>query len=115
MIPPRIQWDVLVNGSPEVLIDQTYFVTGVGTVVGGTVMSGVVSVNQNMLLGPDGNGLFVPVQVSIDTMHTPILSLSLSLSLFHFHSLSVIDNEFERELWSFCLFRLKVFTQSESL
>jgi GTPase len=73
MIPPRIQWDILVNGSPEVLIDQTYFVTGVGTVVGGTVMSGVVSVNQNMLLGPDGNGLFIPVQVkSVHTKRMPV-------------------------------------------
>jgi len=63
VIPPRIQWDVLVKGPPEVLIDQTYFVTGVGTVVGGTVMSGIVSANENMLLGPDGNGIFIPIQI----------------------------------------------------
>ena len=45
------------------LIDQTYFVTGVGTVVGGTVMSGTIQGEQKMLLGPDGNGQFTPVQV----------------------------------------------------
>jgi hypothetical protein len=63
------------KGSPEVLIDQTYFVTGVGTVVGGTVMSGVVSVNQNMLLGPDGNGLFIPVQVNLLSLLYPFFTL----------------------------------------
>eukprot|EP01130_Rhizamoeba_saxonica_P017012 TRINITY_DN8036_c0_g1_i1.p1 TRINITY_DN8036_c0_g1~~TRINITY_DN8036_c0_g1_i1.p1 ORF type:complete len:557 (-),score=107.60 TRINITY_DN8036_c0_g1_i1:21-1661(-) len=65
--PPRIHWDALYEQPPEVLIDQTYFVTGVGTVVGGTVMAGVVNANQTMLLGPDGNGHFNPV--SIKTIH----------------------------------------------
>lgn len=63
VLPPRIEWDLLRDKPPEVLIDQTYFVTGVGTVVGGTVMSGTIKANQNMLLGPDGNGAFIPVVV----------------------------------------------------
>jgi len=66
--PPRIQWDVLKDKPAEVLIDQTYFVTGVGTVVGGTVMSGIVKPNSQLLLGPDSNGNFVPV--SIKTIHS---------------------------------------------
>eukprot|EP00029_Vermamoeba_vermiformis_P003650 TRINITY_DN1418_c0_g1_i1.p1 TRINITY_DN1418_c0_g1~~TRINITY_DN1418_c0_g1_i1.p1 ORF type:complete len:688 (-),score=173.48 TRINITY_DN1418_c0_g1_i1:161-2224(-) len=75
VIPPRIQWDLLVNGPPEVLIDQTYFVTGVGTVVGGTVMSGTIQAEQKMLLGPDGNGQFIPVQVkSVHSKRVPVKS-----------------------------------------
>jgi GTPase len=75
VIPPRIQWDLLVNGPPEVLIDQTYFVTGVGTVVGGTVMSGTIQGEQKMLLGPDGNGQFIPVQVkSVHSKRVPVKS-----------------------------------------
>jgi GTPase len=66
---------LLVNGPPEVLIDQTYFVTGVGTVVGGTVMSGTIQGEQKMLLGPDGNGQFIPVQVkSVHSKRVPVKS-----------------------------------------
>jgi len=73
VVPPRIQWDLLREKAPEVLIDQTYFVTGVGTVVGGTVMAGRVVAGQTLLLGPDGNGLFVPVQIkSIHSKRVPV-------------------------------------------
>jgi len=66
--PPRIQWDILRDKPAEVLIDQTYFVTGVGTVVGGTVMSGVIRPNTTLLLGPDSNGVFV--QATIKSIHS---------------------------------------------
>jgi len=73
MIPQRIQWKLLRDKKPEVLIDQTYFVTGVGTVVGGTVMSGAVEANNTMLLGPDGNGHFIPVQIkSVHSKRVPV-------------------------------------------
>lgn len=67
--------------SPEVLIDQTYFVTGVGTVVGGTVMAGKISANTTMLLGPDGNGAFVPVQIkSVHAKRVPVKQVSAGMS-----------------------------------
>jgi len=81
LIPPRIEWSLLKDKPPEVLIDQTYFVTGVGTVVGGTVMSGVVHANQTMLLGPDGNGQFIPVQVkSVHSKRLPVKQVSAGMS-----------------------------------
>ncbi len=38
-------------------------VSGVGTVVSGTLMSGLVKMNQNLVMGPDEFGHFNPVQV----------------------------------------------------
>ena len=79
--PARIQWDLLKDKPAEVLIDQTYFVTGVGTVVGGTVMAGSVLANDTLLLGPDGNGNFVPVQVkSVHSKRVPVKSVTAGQS-----------------------------------
>jgi GTPase len=76
-IPARLAWDKLRDHPAEVLIDTTYHVTGVGTVVSGTVMAGKVTCNDTMLLGPDGTGQFVPVgiksihckRVAVDTSY----------------------------------------------
>lgn len=77
LVPPRIQWDSLKDLPTEITIDQTWFVAGVGTVVGGTVMQGVIRANQTLLLGPDSNGKFQQVQVkSIHSKRTPVQSLS---------------------------------------
>jgi len=77
LIPPRIQWDKLKNLPTEITIDQTWFVAGVGTVVGGTVMQGVVTAGQTLFLGPDSNGKFESVQIkSIHSKRTPVQSLS---------------------------------------
>lgn len=81
VIPPRIEWESLKDKSPEVLIDQTYYVTGVGTVVGGTVMSGTVHTGQTMLLGPDGTGAFYPVQIkSIHSQRVLVKDVSAGMS-----------------------------------
>jgi GTPase len=73
LLQPRVRWNMALSRHPEVLIDETYFVTGVGTVVGGTVLAGVVTNNASMLLGPDGNGQFVPVQIkSIHAKRIPV-------------------------------------------
>jgi GTPase len=61
--PPRIQWEMLTDKPTEVLVDQTYFVTGVGTVVSGTVMAGKVTPGSSLLLGPDSSGAFVPAAI----------------------------------------------------
>lgn len=67
-MPPRIDWDLLRDQPAEVLIDETYYVTGVGTVVRGTVMSGRIQANQTMLLGPDSTGKFA--QVVVKSVHS---------------------------------------------
>ena len=73
LLHPRISWVNLVNNPPEVLIDETYFITGVGTVVAGTVSGGVVHDNSKMLLGPDSNGNFKPVSIkSIHARRQPV-------------------------------------------
>lgn len=51
----------------EFVIDGTYMVTGVGLVIGGTIIKGTVFVNQTLMIGPDKNGNFKPV--TIKTIH----------------------------------------------
>lgn len=46
-------------------LDNTFSITGVGTVVSGTLMRGLVKVNQNLLIGPDEFGKFQPVQIKV--------------------------------------------------
>ena len=53
--------------------DNTFSITGVGTVVSGTLMRGLVKVNQNLLIGPDEFGKFQPVQIKgIHTNRLPV-------------------------------------------
>lgn len=43
----------------EFIIDETFGVPGVGTVIAGTVKRGVITTNANLMLGPDvGDGTF---------------------------------------------------------
>lgn len=73
LIPPRIPWEKLRDCPAEVSIDQTWFVSGVGTVVGGTVTGGVVTAGSTLLLGPDSLGHFQPVMVkSIHSKRVPV-------------------------------------------
>jgi GTPase len=47
----------------EYQITDTFSVPGVGTVVNGTVISGIVHCGDTLLLGPDEHGKFVPTTV----------------------------------------------------
>lgn len=47
----------------EMVIDSTFFVTGVGTIVGGIVTQGVFRANDTVLLGPDTRGAYRPVHI----------------------------------------------------
>ena len=59
LVPPRTQWgDSSDSPETEVIVDDSYFVTGVGTVIGGTVTRGRLRSGETMLFGPDGNGQF---------------------------------------------------------
>lgn len=63
LLPVRRDWEKRTKESAEFVIDQTFFVTGVGTVVSGIVNQGSISANDVLLLGPDSNGQFKPAQI----------------------------------------------------
>ena len=64
LVPSRYDWaHQSVLPSQELVVDSTFYVTGVGTVVGGIVTQGTFRVGDNVVLGPDGNGNFRPTQV----------------------------------------------------
>ena len=73
LVPPRTQWGDSSDAATEVIVDESYFVTGVGTVIGGTVTNGKLKAGETMLLGPDGNGQFRPVVIkSIHNRRQPV-------------------------------------------
>ncbi|KAI8912536.1 P-loop containing nucleoside triphosphate hydrolase protein [Gorgonomyces haynaldii] len=57
----RHKYDV--NAPVEYMITDTFSVPGVGTVVSGTIASGIVHAGDTLLLGPDSLGQFVPTVV----------------------------------------------------
>jgi len=76
-VPPRNEWEFLKHKSPEVLIDTTYHVPDVGTVVAGTVLSGKIETGCEMLLGPDNDGNFNPVTItSLHSKRVPVHQVS---------------------------------------
>mmetsp|Transcript_44786 Transcript_44786/g.112902 ORF Transcript_44786/g.112902 Transcript_44786/m.112902 type:complete len:659 (+) Transcript_44786:76-2052(+) len=76
-LTPRIQWSESEDEYGELLIDSNFFVTGVGTVVAGTVTAGIIETGQKMLMGPDGNGRFRMVQIkSIHKRRQPVKSVA---------------------------------------
>jgi GTPase len=57
----------------EFRITESFKVSGVGTVVAGTVYRGVIRIGSMLMLGPDGFGGFRPVVVrSIHNHHIPV-------------------------------------------
>lgn len=67
LLPLRRDWELQSKKSSEFFIDQTFFVTGVGTVVSGIVTQGKISVGDSLQLGPDGNGQWK--KISIKSIH----------------------------------------------
>jgi len=63
LLPANKQWEEFNDKPIEFHIDETYSVTGVGTVVAGTLMSGTVNVDTIMQLGPDEFGNFREVKI----------------------------------------------------
>jgi len=63
LLPARVHWEEQAAAPTEFFIDETFFVTGVGTVVAGTLMAGTCHANQTLMLGPDGNGKFISTTV----------------------------------------------------
>lgn len=86
LLPARREWESLHNAPVEFQLDDTFSVTGVGTVVSGTVMAGTVTAGQTLLLGPNSLGRFDPVVIksiqvkrmnvkSVKAGHTAALAL----------------------------------------
>eukprot|EP00761_Pharyngomonas_kirbyi_P000029 gb/GECH01000029.1/.p1 GENE.gb/GECH01000029.1/~~gb/GECH01000029.1/.p1 ORF type:complete len:586 (+),score=147.47 gb/GECH01000029.1/:1-1758(+) len=63
LLPSRKDWETMRSKNAQVVIDQTFFVSGVGTVVSGIVSHGEIAVNDTLMLGPDGNGRFRSVAI----------------------------------------------------
>eukprot|EP00798_Chlamydomonas_sp_ICE-L_P029190 gene29190-31090_t len=75
LMPQRQRWFEKLGELPEFVIDETFGVPGVGTVVAGTVKKGVITQNCNLLIGPDiGDGSFKAV--SIKSIHYKRLPVS---------------------------------------
>jgi GTPase len=73
LIGGRRDWEALATDLPEMHVDNSYSVPGVGTVVSGTLIRGRIEPNQKLLLGPDPTGAFLPVQIkSIHTNRLPV-------------------------------------------
>lgn len=74
LLPQRFDWAERATGHAEFVIDETFGVPGVGTVVAGTVKRGIITPSTSFLLGPDiGDGTFKPCQVkSIHYKRLPV-------------------------------------------
>jgi GTPase len=76
LMPSRRSWVSTDQLPAEFLIDQFFNVVGVGLVVAGTLLSGLVTLNHQLLMGPDYQGRFNPVTVrSIHHMRTAVPAL----------------------------------------
>ncbi|GMH39650.1 hypothetical protein BSKO_07548 [Bryopsis sp. KO-2023] len=68
LLPQRQQWADKWGEATEFIIDETFGVPGVGTVVAGTVKKGSITMNSTLLLGPDvSDATFKPT--SIKSIH----------------------------------------------
>lgn len=74
LLPQRHDWHSRIGEPAEFVIDETFGVPGVGTVVAGTVKRGVLTPNCTLLLGPDIlDGAFRPCAVkSIHYKRLPV-------------------------------------------
>jgi GTPase len=73
VLPPRTDWHRHISEPTECVIDDVFVVQGVGLVVSCLVTAGTVSVGDTLMLGPDGNGAFVPVTIkSIHAKRRPV-------------------------------------------
>lgn len=73
LLPANQKWEEFYDQPIEFHIDETFSVTGVGTIVAGTLVSGTVAENNILQLGPDENGNFQNVKVkSIQSKRQPV-------------------------------------------
>ncbi|OZC09165.1 GTP-binding protein AGP-1 family protein [Onchocerca flexuosa] len=71
LIPLRRKFTL--DSPAEFQIDDVYWVDGVGTVVSGTCIAGMISINDTMLIGPNPYGEFIPIPIkSIHRKRMPV-------------------------------------------
>jgi len=76
LMPSRRSWAAQDKMPAEFLIDQFFNVPGSGLVLAGTLLSGLISLNHSLLMGPNSHGKFNPVTVkSIHHMLTAVTAL----------------------------------------
>lgn len=73
LLPVRKDWSELKKQAAEFMIDRTFYVSGIGTVVRGMVLQGSFSVGDSVHLGPDSVGRFRKIQIKgIHVKRTPV-------------------------------------------
>lgn len=63
IIPPRMMWAEKMKNPLLIYVDEIFNVKGVGAVAGGLILSGIVNVDENLLLGPFKDGSWKNVRV----------------------------------------------------
>jgi GTPase len=66
-LPLRNEFNKFINGPTELIIDNTYSVVGHSTIVSCMIKSGIVRVNDNLLIGPYHDSTYKTVKVR--TLH----------------------------------------------
>eukprot|EP01132_Coremiostelium_polycephalum_P001186 gene1186-1499_t len=73
LLPAKKEWEALLDKPSQLDIDSIWTVAGAGTVVSGTVVKGIIQINDTLLIGPDESGAFLTTQVK--SIHTKRLSV----------------------------------------
>jgi len=63
LAPSTHRWGEHVNAPLQIDVDYDWTISGVGTVVSGTVVSGSIQANDSLVIGPDSTGNFIPLTV----------------------------------------------------
>jgi len=86
--PKKVDDKKLENNNVEFMINDTYEISEIGTVVSGILLNGIININGSYLIGPIDNNSFYPVQIK--SIHRkqmdckailPLESASLELGL----------------------------------
>jgi len=63
LVPSTHHWGELVSAPLHVDIDYDWTISGVGTVLSGTVVSGTIDMHESLVIGPDALGNFMPLAI----------------------------------------------------
>ncbi|EGC39348.1 hypothetical protein DICPUDRAFT_147862 [Dictyostelium purpureum] len=73
LLPAKKEWEILSQKPCQLDIDSIWNVSGVGTVVSGTVIKGTIETGDTLLIGPNEIGEFIQTQIkSIHTKRLPV-------------------------------------------
>jgi len=63
MAPSTHNWGEIVDAPLHVDVDYVWSISGVGTVISGTVVSGTIDTHSSLMIGPDSLGRFLPLAI----------------------------------------------------